>query len=115
MSRHANTTHGGSRSQEYLHWKAMRYRCSKPTDKSYPRYGGRGITVCEKWENNFAAFFADMGPKPSPEHTLDRYPNRHGNYEPGNVRWATRSEQELNKDPFRRGRKPSITKGGSPQ
>lgn len=105
MAKHANTTHGGSYRAEYTHWKAMRYRCSKKTDVSYPLYGAKGVSVCARWQNSFADFLADVGPKPTPKHTLDRYPNRKGNYEPGNVRWATRSEQELNKDRYQRGPK----------
>ena len=63
--------------------------------KEYKHYGGRGIMVCERW-NTFENFLADLGPKPSPKHEIDRYPNNDGNYEPDNVRWATRTQQTNN-------------------
>ena len=74
----------------------MRERCRNKRKKAYKDYGGRGITVCERWDN-FSNFIADMCPRPSPAHTLDRYPNNDGNYEPGNCRWATRTEQVANR------------------
>ena len=80
-------------------WSAMRRRCYSPGDKDYPRYGGRGIGICERWRtlpSGFPNFTEDMGPRPSPLHTLDRI-NNDGNYEPGNCRWATHSEQNNNK------------------
>jgi hypothetical protein len=69
---------------------------------SYPQYGGRGITVCERWRSDFSAFLADMGERPSLDHSIDRLDND-GNYEPGNCRWATRSEQQQNKRRFFKG------------
>jgi hypothetical protein len=66
----------------------MRHRCSNPNSEDYPRYGGRGITVCDRWENSFEAFLNDMGDRPFPEAQLDRE-NNDGNYEPGNCRWVT--------------------------
>jgi hypothetical protein len=71
-------------------------RCHTPTDKGYPNYGGRGITVCERWRNDFAAFYADIGQRPSRAHSLERVDNNRG-YEPGNVVWATQIEQQNNK------------------
>ncbi len=70
-------------------------RCTYPSMDRYPQYGGRGISICEQWRKSFESFLADVGRAPSPSHSLDRIDND-GNYEPGNVRWATRSEQTLN-------------------
>lgn len=80
---------------EYAAWAHMRNRCNCPTDKAYRHYGGRGITVCESWDS-FANFLVDMGKRPSDLHELDRYPNNDGNYEKGNCRWATRTQQMRN-------------------
>jgi predicted Zn-ribbon and HTH transcriptional regulator len=74
----------------------MMSRCYYPKDKEYARYGGNGVTVCERWRTSLVDFYADMGNPPTPQHTLDRYPNQKGNYEPGNVRWATAKEQMNN-------------------
>jgi hypothetical protein len=71
-------------------------RCENHRHRYYANYGGRGITVCDPWRGSFAAFLADVGPKPSAKHTLDRVDNERG-YEPGNCRWATRVEQAQNK------------------
>lgn len=81
----------GNASPEYKTWLGMKARCERPTNKDYPRWGGRGIRVCDRWQD-FAAFFADMGPKPSPSHSIDRL-DPDANYEPGNCRWATPAEQ----------------------
>ena len=95
------------RTAEWQSWSGMLTRCSNPKQASYKDYGGRGITVCARWRcgdgerTGFECFLADMGPKPSPAHTLDRRQND-GNYEPGNCRWATRSEQMLNRRPHKR-------------
>lgn len=94
--------HGGTVNKkstpEYMTWLAMRERCLSPKNNMYPRYGGRGITVCDEWKHSFSSFLSAVGCKPSPAHSLDRYPNNNGNYEPGNVRWATRTEQARNKE-----------------
>lgn len=92
---HGNCTDDKS-SGEYNSWKAMQRRCNDASTRSFHRYGGRGISVCAEWVGDFPAFLAHVGPKPTPKHSLDRYPNPDGNYEPGNVRWATRSEQRAN-------------------
>jgi hypothetical protein len=86
-----------ARGSEYTAWQNAIQRCEDPNNKSYPRYGGRGISFCPKWRTNFEAFLADIGARPSPKHTLDRYPDVNGNYEPGNVRWATQQEQQRNR------------------
>lgn len=80
---------------EYSAWVAMLTRCRDESHVSYHNYGGRGIRVCERW-SSFEHFLADVGRKPSPSHTLDRWPNKDGHYEPGNVRWATKKEQARN-------------------
>jgi hypothetical protein len=85
-------------SPAYGCWIAMRARCHSPESTAYPQYGARGVTVCDRWRDDFKTFLADMGERPSMGHSLDRYPNRTGNYEPGNVRWATFTEQARNKD-----------------
>jgi hypothetical protein len=87
-------THGKSRSPLYSTWVYMVQRCTNPKASHYRDYGGRGITICDRWRT-FTNFLADMGPRPDGL-TLDRIDND-GNYEPGNCRWATRSEQQRNK------------------
>ena len=87
--------HAGAKlSPTYVVWASMLTRCTNPRSTSYPEYGGRGITVCERWRL-FGNFLADMGERPTGR-TLDRYPNRKGNYEPGNCRWATPRKQANN-------------------
>jgi hypothetical protein len=97
-------THGQSRSlsrglkasAEYVCWAAMIQRCENPKADNYERYGGRGVSVDPRWRASFTTFFADMGPKPSPQHSIDRIKNERG-YEPDNCRWATDAEQRKNR------------------
>lgn len=84
-----------ARTPEYSIWCAMLQRCRNPKCKAFPDYGGRGIHVCERW-STFANFIADVGTRPSKAHSIDRI-NNDGSYEPGNVRWATTSQQAANK------------------
>ena len=93
---HGCSTHG-QQHPLYTLWAQMLNRCNSPTARGYQRYGGRGIRVCKRWSESFLECVADSGPRPSNRDTLDRYPNNDGNYEPGNVRWATPAEQSRNK------------------
>lgn len=89
--------HGMFGTPEYKAWVSMIQRCINPKTRGWERYGGRGITVCREWAENFQVFFQYVGPRPTARHSLDRFPNPDGNYEPGNVRWATPQEQGRNK------------------
>jgi hypothetical protein len=91
-------THGMSRSDEYQIWASMKDRCFGPSSGAYKYYGARGITVCADWcgQDGFQRFLSDVGRRPSKQHSLDRI-DVNGNYEPGNVRWATTKEQSRNK------------------
>lgn len=93
-----NFKHGMINTPEYQAWSAMKDRCLNPKSSNYPRWGGRGIKVHPEWAGDFMAFYLDVGPRPTPKHSLDRIDND-GNYEPGNVRWATKKEQADNRRP----------------
>lgn len=87
--------HGLSKTRENRIWRGIKDRCYNPSRKEYPRYGARGIKMCDEWRDSFLAFYNYVGPRPSPNHSIDRI-NSDGDYEPGNVRWATRLEQQNN-------------------
>ena len=100
-----NHRHGHSstknRSSEYVSWLAAKNRCNSMRAECFRLYRGRGIVMCGRWLHSFKNFLEDMGPKPEPkaDYSIDRWPNKDGNYEPGNCRWATASEQAINRRP----------------
>jgi len=92
----SNTSHGYSGTSEYGSWNSMKSRCLNPNYPKYKSYGARGITICDRWVNSFENFLADMGEKPSPNHTIERS-NVDGNYNKENCYWATSKQQGMNK------------------
>ena len=92
----SRTKHRGAGTPEYHAWNGMKQRCMNQRNKAWAHYGGRGIVVCAEWLDDFAAFLGHIGPRPSPLHSVDRIDFR-GNYEPGNVRWATADVQSQNR------------------
>lgn len=97
--KHGHTKHNAPSTPEYSSWENMNQRCYNPNVKRYDRYGGRGVEVCARWRGKlgFENFLTDMGPRPSLKHSIDRHPNKNGNYEPQNSRWATQAEQNRNR------------------
>lgn len=92
LRRDSAVKHGMKYTKEYNTWASIKARCHNKNNKNYARYGANGINVCEEWQKNFQAFLDHLGLSPSKRHQIDRIDTR-GNYEPGNVRWATPSEQ----------------------
>lgn len=94
---YSHKSHGLSKKiPEYAAWENMKRRCYYSKGNRYSHYGARGVSVCAQWINSFEQFLADMGKRPTSQHSLDRYPNKDGNYEPGNCRWATSAQQNRN-------------------
>lgn len=102
QTRAANTRHGKSRTKEFIAYYEMKIRCLNPDGHAWKHYGGRGISVCDRWlhgdgqHTGIECFFADMGEAPSAKHSLERR-NVNGNYEPSNCYWATWEQQSNNK------------------
>ena len=97
----AHKTHGLTRHPLYRLWASIKDRTCNEASNAWDLYGGRGITMCPEWRNDPVAFInwieENLGPRPGPEWSLDRYPDNGGNYEPGNLRWATASQQARNR------------------
>jgi len=92
----SRTVHGMTRTAEFKAWQNAKSRCYNEKNDVFYLYGGRGISMCERWQKSFENFFADMGPRPSHAHSLDRI-DSNGNYEPNNCRWATDDVQNNNR------------------
>jgi hypothetical protein len=95
-SKNPNYKHGLTKTPGFLNWSNLRNRCLNPDNPDYPEYGGRGLTVCQEWQDSFANFLRDMGPQPARGMSIERKNNDKG-YEPGNCVWATPKEQAQNR------------------
>lgn len=95
VAKENHTKHGLTKTRTYNTWASMLQRCYNPKNKSFHNYGGRGIKVCDSWQNSFEQFYADVGERPTSLHSLDRIDNN-GNYEPNNVKWSLPYEQANN-------------------
>lgn len=104
ITKHGNSIKSKGKTPEYVAWQEIKRRCYNPKFRQFSDYGGRGITVCDRWKDSFENFLIDMGEKPAPNHSLDRI-DVNGNYEPSNCRWADRILQQRNQ----RVRKGSLT------
>lgn len=108
------TTHGcnkrSGKTPEYRAWDNMIARCERPRHDSFKNYGAVGIKICKRWRDSFTEFLKDMGPKPSPLHSLDRIDSAN-NYFPENCKWSTRHEQNCNRKPHRKNKKGRFSKG----
>lgn len=87
------SNHGRCHTSEYRTWAAIKDRCINPKSANYSKFGGMGVTMYRPWAEDFSRFYTDVGPKPSPRHRLQRYPDKKGNYEPGNLRWYLCGEE----------------------
>lgn len=92
-----NFKHGGAGTKTFIIWQAMIRRCTNPNVPEWMNYGGRGIIVCARWRHSFENFLEDLGQRPSLKHSIDRHPDKNGNYDPLNCRWATVTEQNRNR------------------
>jgi hypothetical protein len=90
--------HGLTKTPIHMRWVGLVGRCTQPTHTRYKYYGGRGITICDRWRFSLLAFLEDMGYPPTPKHEIDRIDNNKG-YEPGNCHWVTHGENQLNRRP----------------
>jgi hypothetical protein len=91
--------HGMAKTPEHNAWCLMKARCHNKNHPRYSEWGGKGVTVCDEWRGDFMAFYRYIGPRPTPQHSVDRIDGALG-YQPGNVRWATKSEQSSNRPSF---------------